>query len=67
MKGAQVLGIYPQAEKNIINQKVLNLQTLLSLKAGQFDLVLGRGLSESLGLQIGDKGTVEVARWSGGR
>ena len=58
VKGAQVLGIYPQAEKNIINQKVLNLQTLLSLKAGQFDLVLGRGLSESLGLQIGDKVTV---------
>ena len=25
VKGAQVLGIYPQAEKNIINQKVLNL------------------------------------------
>lgn len=58
VKGAQVLGIYPRAEKNIINQKVLNLKALRSLKAGQFNLVLGSGLSEQLGLQVGDKVTV---------
>ncbi|MBN3859135.1 lipoprotein-releasing ABC transporter permease subunit [Neisseriaceae bacterium PsAf] len=58
VQGAQVLGIYPDKEKSIINQKVLNLSTLDELKPGEFGIVLGQGIARELQLDIGDKVTV---------
>ncbi|QRN41737.1 MAG: lipoprotein-releasing ABC transporter permease subunit [Neisseriaceae bacterium] len=58
VQGAQVLGVYPDKEQSIINQEVLNLSALDKLKAGEFGIILGQGLSRELQLNIGDKVTV---------
>lgn len=59
VRGVQIRGIDPDLEGNVVDYgKEITPNGFKSLKPGQFDIVLGKGLAEALGANIGDKITV---------
>ncbi|MFT4582989.1 MAG: lipoprotein-releasing system permease protein [Gammaproteobacteria bacterium] len=58
VQGAIVRGILPDAEANVsvVAQKIV--AGAMDLKAGSFDIVLGRGLADTLQAQVGDRVTL---------
>lgn len=57
--GVQISGIQPQYEPKVsIVQNFMQSGTLDTLQTGQFNIVLGQGLAEQLGVQTGDKVTL---------
>ncbi|MDO5768769.1 MAG: lipoprotein-releasing ABC transporter permease subunit [Psychrobacter sp.] len=57
--GIMVTGVEPEYEKNVsIIEKHMVSGSIDTLKSGEFSIVLGQGMVESLGLQIGDKVTL---------
>lgn len=57
--GIMVTGIEPKYEKNVsIVDDFMVEGSLESLKGGEFGIVLGQGMVDSLGLQLGDKVTL---------
>jgi lipoprotein-releasing system permease protein len=65
VKPVVVQGILPQYEKNIttLQQKTVN-GSFSKLKAGQFNIVLGDGLANSLGVIVGDKINLMIPKTS---
>lgn len=59
MHGAQLRGILPDMEKNVIDYADRFLSgTLNDLQADEFNIILGSSLAESLGIELGGKVTV---------
>ena len=59
VKGVQIRGILPNEEKNIIEySKEMPVGSFDDLKPGEFDIILGQDLAESLDVKVGEKITV---------
>lgn len=62
LQGAMVRGIDPALENAVMTLgRHMKEGTLEGLKAGEFNVILGRDLARSLGARVGDKITVFVA------
>jgi lipoprotein releasing system, transmembrane protein, lolC/E family len=59
VKGVQIRGILPNEEKNIVEySKEMPVGSFDDLKPGEFDIILGQDLAESLDVKVGEKITV---------
>lgn len=59
VRGVQIRGIDPAIESNVVDyEKDISPDGFKGLKPGEFDIILGKGLAEALGANIGDKITV---------
>ena len=59
VRGVQIRGILPSEEKNVVDYgKDMPAGSFDDLKPGEFDIILGQGLAEALGTEIGGKVTV---------
>ncbi|WP_347329619.1 lipoprotein-releasing ABC transporter permease subunit [Marinimicrobium locisalis] len=61
VEGIQIQGVLPQAqtEVSVVEQRML-LGTTEDLRAGQFNVVMGRLLARQLGLSLGDSVTITL-------
>ncbi len=63
MRPAAIRGILPAEEPKVSDvARSVRVGSLDELRAGQFNIVLGYALARSLGLQVGDKVTVALAK-----
>ena len=59
VRGVQIRGILPSEEKNVVDYgKDMPAGSFDDLKPGEFDIILGQGLAEALGTELGGKVTV---------
>lgn len=59
VRGVQIRGILPSEEKNVVDYgKDMPAGSFDSLKPGNFDIILGEGLAQALGAEVGGKVTV---------
>lgn len=59
VRGVQIRGILPSEEKNVVDYgKNMPAGSFDDLKPGEFDLILGEGLAQALGAEVGGKVTV---------
>ena len=59
VSGVVISGIEPQLEQNVsIVQHHMSAGSLAGLREGEFGIVLGKSLTDSLGLRVGDKVTL---------
>lgn len=59
VRGVQIRGILPAEEKNVVDYgKNMPAGSFDDLKPGEFDLILGEGLAQALGAEVGGKVTV---------
>ncbi len=59
VSGVVISGIEPQLEQNVsIVQHHMSAGSLSGLREGEFGIVLGKSLTDSLGLRVGDKVTL---------
>ena len=59
VKGVQIRGILPNEEKNIVEySKEMPVGSFDDLKPGEFDIILGQDLAETLDVKVGEKITV---------
>ena len=63
VRGVQIRGILPSEEKNVVDYgKDMPAGSFDSLKPGNFDIILGEGLAQALGAEVGGKVTVITLR-----
>jgi lipoprotein-releasing system permease protein len=63
MRPAVIRGVLPAEEPNVSDvAKTVRQGSLDALRPGQFNIVLGYALARSLGLQVGDKVTMALAK-----
>lgn len=59
VRGVQIRGIYPAEEKKVVDYwQDMTAGKFEDLRAGEFDIILGQGLAEALGVGVGDQVTV---------
>lgn len=59
VRGVQIRGILPSEEKNVVDYgKDMPAGSFDDLKPGEFDIILGQDLAESLDVKVGEKITV---------
>ncbi|PSJ79522.1 lipoprotein-releasing ABC transporter permease subunit [Neisseria iguanae] len=59
VRGVQIRGILPSEEKNVVDYgKDMPVGSFDDLKPGSFDIILGEGLAQVLGAELGGKVTV---------
>lgn len=59
VRGVQIRGVLPEEEKNVVDYgNDMPQGSFDDLKPGEFDIILGEGLAEVLGAEVGGKVTV---------
>ncbi len=63
VRGVQLRGILPEEENKVVDYgKNMPQGSFADLKPGEFDIVLGEGLAQALGAEVGGKVTVITPR-----
>ena len=59
VRGIQLRGIWPEQEKNVVDfANKMTVGSFDDLKADEFNIILGSGLAQTLGAEVGSKVTV---------